>query len=419
MFRSYIVRLCVLRVLCATTWIETILIVFSHSVSWFVDSFIDNGKPTLEPTLNFFAVVNTLGALQCLLTAVALFSIRSGNRTANRFLAFNLMSLAIIIVDFVMYDTRFFLLVPRLYSVLDPFVLLIGPFFFLYVKSLTNPEFRFGKKDAVHLLLFALLALLLFPTVFENPEIKLQSIRDEISATQTTTVDYVIKSIVNLQVLGYFIASWLLLNRSITQNLPVSSQDLPVNVRWLRNLIIAVLAVSLLSAIFDYVENDYNNYVTPFLLTLIVYSMGYVGVRQSEIFASEKLFGRGKKYEKSVLTDEMAEEILSKLEHLMEKEQSYRDSLISLPGLAEKLKITTHLLSQVLNERLNRNFFNFVSEYRVAEAKRRLLDPEARQATMLEMAYDIGFNSLSAFNTAFKKHAGMSPTEFKKQNNQG
>ena len=52
------------------------------------------------------------------------------------------------------------------------------------------------------------------------------------------------------------------------------------------------------------------------------------------------------------------------------------------------------------------------------EAKQRLLQPDAGQITMLELAYDIGFNSLSAFNTAFKKHAGMSPSEFKKQNDQ-
>lgn len=372
----------------------------------------------MEPTINFFAVVNTLGALQCLLTAFALLGIRTGNRTANRFLGLNLISLAIIIVVFVMYDTRFFLVVPQLYSVLDPFVLLIGPFFFLYVKSLTDGGFTFRKKDLVHFLLFAVLALLLFPTVFEDPEIKLQSILEEINSTETTIADYVIKSIVNVQVLGYFLASWWVLNRSIRLNPSSSGKGMPLSVRWLRNLIIAILVVSFLSAIFDYVENEYNNYVTPFLLTLIVYSMGYVGVRQSEIFTSEKLFGRAKKYEKSVLTDEMAGEILSKLEKLMEMDKAYRDSLLSLPKLADRLKITTHLLSQILNERLNRNFFNYVSEYRVEEAKQRLLDPASGETTMLEMAYDIGFNSLSAFNTAFKKHAGMSPTEFKKQNNQ-
>ena len=102
----------------------------------------------------------------------------------------------------------------------------------------------------------------------------------------------------------------------------------------------------------------------------------------------------------------------------MENDKLYTDSLLSLPKLADKLRITTHLLSQILNERLDRNFFNFISEYRVQEAQKKLLEPESVRVTMLELAYEVGFNSLSSFNTAFKKHAGVSPSEFKKQNEQ-
>ncbi len=374
----------------------------------------------MEPTINFFAVINTLGALQCTLTAFALFSIRTGNRTANRFLGLNLIATAVIILVFVMYDTGFFLVVPRLHNILDPFVFLIGPFFFLYVKSLINPEFKLRKRGLFHFLLFALLFLLIFPTVFESVDVKLQAIKEEIEGTETTIADYIIKSIVNVQILSYFIVSFRLLSRTIKEKLPPSTQNIPVNIKWLRKLIIAIICICLLSAIFDYIpmsdENDYNNYITPFLLTLMVYSTGYVGIRQSEIFTTEKLLPREKKYEKSVLTDEMAEDILKKLQQLMENENVFTDSTISLPKLAGKLRISTHHLSQILNGRLNRSFFNYINEHRVEAAKQKLLEPESQKYTMLELAYDVGFNSLSAFNTAFKKHTGMSPTDYKKQN---
>jgi len=372
----------------------------------------------LEPTLNFFAVINTLGALQCTLTAFALFSIKTGNRIANRFLGLFLIALAVLIFDFVMYDTRFFLSVPQLYSILDLAVFVVTPLFFLYIKSLTSQKFGFRKRALLHFLLFFLFLLVLLPEYFRSPEAKLQEYLDELKSTGLTTADYIAYAIVNTQVLAYLFASFMVLRKAI-KNQPGLDKNTPINIKWLRNLIVALTFVSVMSALFDFIPLEReNNYITPFLLTLIIYSMGYLGIRQSEIFTTEKLFSLGKKYQKSVLTDEMAEKILKKLTHLMQEEKLYRDSMISLPAMAARLKITTHHLSQILNERLDRNFFNYISEYRVEEAKQRLLEPDVNQITMLELAYDIGFNSLSAFNTAFKKHAGMSPSEFKKQNDQ-
>ena len=267
----------------------------------------------MEPTINFFAVINTLGALQCTLTAFALFSIKTGNRTANRFLGLFLIALAVLIFDFVMYDTRFFLSVPQLYPILDPTVLIVAPLFFFYIKSLTNQGFSFRKRDLLHFLLLLLFFLLLLPDFFRSPEAKLQDYIDELQSTGLTTAEYISYAIINTQVLAYLFASFMVLSKAI-KNQPGLGKNTPVNIKWLRNLIVALTFVSVMSAIFDFMpiarESGYNDYVTPFLLTLIVYSMGYLGIRQSEIFTTEKLFSLGKKYRKSVLTDAMAEKIL-------------------------------------------------------------------------------------------------------------
>jgi AraC-like DNA-binding protein len=98
----------------------------------------------------------------------------------------------------------------------------------------------------------------------------------------------------------------------------------------------------------------------------------------------------------------------------METEKPYTDGDLTLQKLARKLLISPHHLSQTLNERLRQNFFDFVNSYRIEEAKRRLVDPAKKHYSILGIAEEVGFNSKSAFNVAFKKHANMTPSEFRK-----
>jgi AraC-like DNA-binding protein len=89
-----------------------------------------------------------------------------------------------------------------------------------------------------------------------------------------------------------------------------------------------------------------------------------------------------------------------------------------LQKLAERLGISPHHLSQVINERLNQNFFDFVNQYRVGEAKRQLLDAKKKHYSIMAIAGDVGFNSKSAFNAAFKKHANVTPSEWRRTSGQ-
>ena len=98
-------------------------------------------------------------------------------------------------------------------------------------------------------------------------------------------------------------------------------------------------------------------------------------------------------------------------------EKVYRDENISLQLLSEKSGIQPHYLSQIINEKMNKNFITLINGYRVEEAKKRLVDPRDRHLSILGIAFDVGFNSKAAFNRAFKKHAGMTPSEYKKKHN--
>jgi AraC-like DNA-binding protein len=101
----------------------------------------------------------------------------------------------------------------------------------------------------------------------------------------------------------------------------------------------------------------------------------------------------------------------------MEHERPFTDGDLTIQKLAAQLSVPSHHLSQVINERLNQTFSDFINSYRVEEAKRRLLDPAAKHLSILGIAEEVGFNSKSSFNSVFKKHTNMTPSEFRSGNN--
>ncbi len=121
------------------------------------------------------------------------------------------------------------------------------------------------------------------------------------------------------------------------------------------------------------------------------------------------------RYQASNLSKPRARMYTRKLVTYMKEEKPYLDPNISAAALAEALDIPLKHLSQVINQQLNRNFKHFVNEYRIQEAKIRLLDPREQDFVLLKIALDVGFNSKSAFNAAFKKFTGTSPSQYRKK----
>ena len=99
----------------------------------------------------------------------------------------------------------------------------------------------------------------------------------------------------------------------------------------------------------------------------------------------------------------------------MEEKKPYTDSNLSLHQLAEMLDMTPHNLSEVINTGLNQNFFDFVNQYRVENVKRDVTDEQKGHLKLLSIALDAGFNSKSSFNAIFKKHTGMTPSEYREK----
>ena len=98
----------------------------------------------------------------------------------------------------------------------------------------------------------------------------------------------------------------------------------------------------------------------------------------------------------------------------MEMSKPYLNPDLTLHQLAAELGISSHLLSQVINDHLKLNFFDFVNQYRVKTFKERIVSPHYSAFSVLGIAFDCGFNSKSAFNRIFKKNTGLTPSQFRK-----
>jgi AraC-like DNA-binding protein len=109
------------------------------------------------------------------------------------------------------------------------------------------------------------------------------------------------------------------------------------------------------------------------------------------------------------------EMIRKKLEVLMQKEKPYLEPELTLPDIANKLHVGTHILSKVINEMYQKNFHDFINSYRIEEFKQLVKQPKFRGYTIVSVAMEAGFNSKTSFNRAFKKLVGITPSEYLKR----
>lgn len=117
------------------------------------------------------------------------------------------------------------------------------------------------------------------------------------------------------------------------------------------------------------------------------------------------------KYTHSTLSQEHKYRIRQKLIKAMQHEKCFVDNEINLPSLCERIQENQHHVSQTINESAYQNFYDLINQYRVEAAKELLLTRP--KCSVIEVAYEVGFNSKSTFNSVFKRHAKMTPTQFR------
>ncbi len=116
-----------------------------------------------------------------------------------------------------------------------------------------------------------------------------------------------------------------------------------------------------------------------------------------------------------VIDPDKADEIMKRVTYLFEVEKIYREEEISLQTLSEKLSIPSYQLSWIINKKMNITFSGLVNSYRVEDVKKRLASSQDDGKTILDIAFDAGFNTKTSFNRVFKKLTRMTPSQYRQR----
>jgi AraC-like DNA-binding protein len=294
------------------------------------------------------------------------------------------------------------------------FILLAGPTFYFYVKSLAFKDFILQKKHILHTIpffIFALILILNFHIYPSGLKRKLVLENNVMSNTFWLIANIVILS----QILIYFIIDLKILKGYRSEIKQQFSSINKINLSWL-SLIIYCFIIAWFSSVLGLIGRNYFNihdefvfinFLTFFIFFNIIY---YKGFARPEIFSGieERL-----KYQSSKLSDTEGETYISRLLEYMDDNKPYLNPNLTLKELATQTSIPNRYLSQIINESMSMNFYDFISKYRIEEAKK--IFNQKSNKTVLEVLYEVGFNSKSSFNTTFKKFTGITPTQFKKE----
>jgi len=290
---------------------------------------------------------------------------------------------------------------------------LFGPALFWYSVTMARKVQPKVKILLIHLILFS---LFLFYIVIHG-------VVSKSWVTPFPLSQYILSSM-HIQILCYMVASIREISSYQHRIENAYSSLEKMNLNWLKLNVIAFLCmwiVDIANFLLDKIQilpNEASVLMT-FISLLINFLFAnliiYKGLKSPELFIEPADSQVKNKYRTSLLSPEQSLRIAEKLKNFMEKEKPFLEPEITLQEISDRIEINPRYVSQVINERFNKNFFEFVNYYRVEEAKTQLVTNGGLEKTVLEILYECGFNSKSVFNTFFKKSTGLTPSQYRKR----
>ncbi|ASK30182.1 AraC family transcriptional regulator [Chryseobacterium sp. T16E-39] len=301
--------------------------------------------------------------------------------------------------------------------------LLYGPFLYLYVKKQTSPK-PFSSLLLLHFLPFLMCNLLFLSFYTASFSERISIFKQEGRGFNTE----LLIRLYGIYISGivYVAVSFLLLYRFRKNMVQQFSNTEKINFNWLLYLIIWM------GLIWGLVLLNQNADIVYGAVAVFIMWLGYFGIKQVQVFNQPNSFftieesedeadevvhivdSEDKKYQKSGLTEQSIEDIHRRLIIVLNEEKPFINPNLTLNELAELLKVHPNYLSQVINSRENKNFYELINEKRIEEFLNKIVEPESKQYTFLAIAFDCGFNSKTSFNRNFKKYTGVTPTEYQK-----
>jgi len=357
--------------------------------------------------LSLLEIISIITAFQLLMLGFVLLSKRSLKKQSNRILSLFMFSNALLLIYF-------------LFSILDIFNLptipifyyLLGPLMYLYVGSMCAKNFIPKHGYWIHgVLPVAMVLFVVGKAIFINNG----------DSDKWDYMESLISQIIlHIQIASYIIASLLTIYKYRKEIKNHFSSVEQINLSWLLLIVVAFTIMwftDFVAFIIDisfegmYVVNYYLIVASITINMLFANYLVYKGLNHADAFSGIKA---PEKYSGSKITNEDGARMVDQLKDLMLNKKPYLNPDLTIKDLSEQFNIHHKFLSQIINSQFGQNYYDFVNYYRIEEAKEIITKNNDEKMTILEILYEAGFNSKSAFNNAFKKSTGMTPSEFKR-----
>ncbi len=289
---------------------------------------------------------------------------------------------------------------------------------YFYFLAQTNEHFKFKRGDFVHLIpyiLYLVLSILLYVNDL-TPRTGLYSIRSygHLWHAFLQTINYG-------GIFYYFLKSLRIYKSYKIWAENEYSNMYELELKWLRNFLIFFLVGSVLhlfNTVIDLIYDlsfDQDYYWQLFVVVTIIY-LGVSGLSQKQeknlAFTEEAIEDLNEETKTEPRVASLEElEFKERLVSFMQTRKPYLNPDLTLKNLASQMNTNVTLLSGVINSVFEKNFNDFINEFRVNEFQIAKQNPENKNLTLIAIAYDCGFNSKATFNRAIKKFTGKMPSE--------
>ncbi|PTT19565.1 AraC family transcriptional regulator [Chryseobacterium sp. HMWF028] len=373
---------------------------------------------------NLLIIVASVSIFISVLLAIFLVTVKTKYRVSNVLFAVFLIINAIDISD------PLFNMISDVPSNLGIFknmlVFLQIPVFYLYVLSVCYSDFKLKPKYLLHALPFLIANLTLLPRFYGvDTASKIHFIENRQSMIELKFNHILL----HVQMIIYFVAVFRVLRKSETLYLENHAGKNINSYHWLFQFTVVlsiVYAIALLKNILKF--SDYahiSEWIKVGLLLLSLFIICWYlfkALNNPELFRNvdsklklvSEIVSKEKNNEEPAVNEKENNEELLKLKKYMTKEKPFLNSSLTIQDISTEMGIPVRDLSLLINHQLGQHFYDFVNTYRIENAMNILKDDTKSKVTILEILYEVGFNSKSSFNTAFKKHTGNTPTQYRK-----
>ncbi|MCV9387318.1 helix-turn-helix domain-containing protein [Reichenbachiella ulvae] len=338
----------------------------------------------------FLIIISGLGVIHGLFLAIFLWAYPKGNRLANRLLATLLIVLSFRVGKSVFLEFLENLDAKFIFIGLGT-MMAIGPLFYLYARASIDRSFVWTRKLWLHFVP-CIFAILFGFWIHE----------EDMEALPIMFFVFLFFSYYG-HFLFYLI--WTRLYVSKQRKIGLSDKTYQLMLWLFYGLLIVWLAY------FTNLFDDLIPYIVgPILYSLVAYVVSFVVISRGYLDEANQ-----DKYKTTRISDEQMEILFSRVQRAVVDEKQYKNPALTLKSLSASLHVSTQVLSMVINQMSQKNFNAYVNHYRVEEAIGLFKEPENNHLTISAIAYAVGFNSLSSFNSAFKKQTKLTPLAYRNQ----